>query len=56
LNTQTKNALLQLCEAVEQLAAGTCLTIGIQTTSEIISKARLCQLALEKDETIVEVS
>lgn len=48
---ETKIALIQLAQAVQDLAAAVVLTTGIDTASKVMTKAQLAITALNKEET-----
>ena len=49
MTTETKVALIQLAEAVKELAAANLLHIGMDNASGIIGKAQLAITALNKE-------
>lgn len=55
MNSNTKKHLINFIEAVENLTSATLVTIGMETASEIINTCNQLKLALERDETILEV-
>lgn len=54
MNTNTRKELIKFAEAVEKMAAANCLTMGVQTTSEIMSQCYHLIEALNIDDTITE--
>jgi hypothetical protein len=54
MNSNTKEALDKLADAVEKLAYGTVHIIGAQAASEVVNAVRQLQYALNHDETIIE--
>lgn len=51
MKIETKVALIQLAEAIKELAAATLLTIGMDNASSIMSKAQNAIAALNKEDT-----
>ena len=49
MSTQTKVALIQLAEAVKELAYAQMNTIGIDTATSVITKAELAKKALNTE-------
>lgn len=54
MNTNTRDALKQLCEKVNFMAQGSVLMIGRETAEEVVQACSDLSRALDKDETILD--
>lgn len=56
MNTKTKKELVEFIEQVERMAQGVVHMIGTAQASDVIAAGETLKMALEHDETILEVS
>lgn len=54
MNTNTKDKLIEFIHQVQNLAAGSVHMIGVTTAAEIMQAAVNLEIALNKDETILQ--
>ncbi len=55
MNSQTKNRLKLFLDAVDQLAYGVMLNTGQDTVKTVLEASSQLRVALDSDETILEV-
>lgn len=55
MNTKTKDHLIKFIEGVEKLTMSCLHDIGTEEATDILNRCRYAKVALEHDETVVEV-